>query len=195
MRLTSGWLFAGLITAAPPLGGAPVVPPEPQCADSIAKGMAFLAGNWKGSSYSVAGRDTTEDATMLVESARLYRGCALEEKWSAVQGGKTLFRARVLRAFDAASSRWLVYYVDDQLNSQFYEGRHESGRWRFLRTRMDGATPIQVRLTWSPAGQGYEQLIERSRDGGKTWVLAGFVRFKPSHLRGSEHDRVSDRYE
>lgn len=104
----------------------------------------------------------------------------LEEKWSAVQGGKTLFRTRVLRAFDAATSRWLVYYVDDLLNSQFYEGRHESGRWRFLRTRMDGATPIQVRLTWSPTGQGYEQLIERSRDGGKTWTLGGFVRFRPS---------------
>jgi hypothetical protein len=96
MGLASSWLFAGLVVA------------EPQCADSIAKGMAFLAGNWKGSSYSVAGRDTTQDATMLVESARLYDGCALEEKWSAVQGGKTLFRARVLRAFDAATSRWLV---------------------------------------------------------------------------------------
>ena len=177
MGFTSSWLFAALIPAAPASAGAVGVPPEPQCADSIANGMAFLAGNWKGSSYSVARRDTTEDATMLVESARLYGGCALEEKWSAVQGGKTLFRARVLRAFDAASLRWLVYYVDDQLNSQFYEGRYESGRWRFLRSRMDGATPIQVRLTWSPAGQGYEQLIERSRDGGKTWVLAGFVRF------------------
>jgi hypothetical protein len=184
MGLTSSWLLAALITAAPGTAGAAVVPPDPQCADSIAKEMAFLAGNWKGSSYSVAGRDTTEDATMLVESARLYGGCALEEKWSAVQAGKTLFTARVLRAFDAATARWLVYYVDDQLNSQFYEGRHESGRWRFLRTRMDGATRIQVRLTWSPAGQGYEQLIERSRDGGKTWVLAGFVRFKPSHRQG-----------
>src|SRR5918994_4267370 len=129
MRLTSSWLFAGLFTAAPALAGAEVVPPEPQCADSIAKGMAFLAGNWKGSSYSVAGRDTTEDATMLVESARLFGGCALEEKWSAVQGGKTLFRARVLRAFDAATARWVVYYIDDHLNSQFYEGRHESGQW------------------------------------------------------------------
>jgi hypothetical protein len=147
MGLTSSWLFAGLITAAPALAGAAVVSPEPQCADSIAKGMAFLAGNWKGSSYSVAGPDTTEDATMLVESVRLYGGCALEEKWSTVQGGKTLFTARVLRAFDAATARWLVYYVDNQLNSQFYEGRHESGRRRFLRTRMDGATPIQVRLT------------------------------------------------
>jgi hypothetical protein len=142
--------------------------------------MAFLTGSWEGSSYSVAGRDTTEDATMLVESARLYGGCALEERWRAVQAGKTLFTARVLRAYDAATARWLVYYVDDQLNSQFYEGRHESGRWRFQRTRMDGATPVQVRLTWSAAGKGYEQLIERSRDGGKTWTLGGFVRFKPS---------------
>jgi hypothetical protein len=180
MGFTSSWLFAGLITAAPTIVGAAGAPPEPQCADSIAGGMAFLTGSWEGSSYSVAGRDTTEDATMLVESARLYGGCALEERWRAVQAGKTLFTARVLRAYDAATARWLVYYVDDQLNSQFYEGRHESGRWRFQRTRMDGATPVQVRLTWSAAGKGYEQLIERSRDGGKTWTLGGFVRFKPS---------------
>ena len=180
MGLTSSWLFAGWITAAPTIVGAAGAPPEPQCADSIAEGMAFLAGNWKGFSYSVAGRDITEYATLLVESARLYGGCALEERWRAVQGGKTLFTARVLRAYDAATARWLVYYVDDQLNSQFYEGRLEGARWRFVRTRMDGATPIQVRLTWSSAGKGYEQLIERSRDGGKTWTLGGFVRFKPS---------------
>jgi hypothetical protein len=179
MRFTSGWLVAGLIAAAPTSVGAAGPLPDPQCADSIAREMAFLAGNWKGSSYSVAGRDTTEDATMRVESARLYGGCALEERWSAVQGGKTLFTARVLRAYDAATARWLVYYVDDQLNSQFYEGRQDGGRWRFLRTRMDGAKPIQVRLTWSSAGKGYEQLIERSRDGGKTWTLGGFVRFMP----------------
>jgi hypothetical protein len=123
--LTSGWLFAGLITAAPTIVGAAATAPEPQCADSIANGMAFLTGNWKGSSYSVVGRDTTEDATMLIESARLYGGCALEERWSAVQSGKTLFTARVLRAYDAATARWLVYYVDNQLNSQFYEGKQD----------------------------------------------------------------------
>lgn len=168
------------MTAAPSIVGAAVVPQEPVCADSIGTAMAFLAGKWKGSSYSVVGRDTTEDATMLVESARLYGGCALKERWSAVQAGKTLFTARVLRAYDAPTARWLVYYVDDQLNSQFYEGKLEDRRWRFLRTRMDGSTPIQVRLTWAPTGTGYEQLIERSRDGGKSWTLGGFVRFQPS---------------
>ena len=180
MRFTSSWLLGVLITAASTTVGAAGAPLEPQCADSISRGMAFLAGNWEGSSYSISGRDTTEDATMLVGSVPLYGGCALEERWSAVQAGKTLFTARVLRAYDAATARWLVYYVDDQLNSQFYEGRHEGGRWRFLRTRMDGTTPIQVRLTWAPAGQGYEQLIERSRDRGKTWTVAGFVKFRPS---------------
>lgn len=180
MLFVSSWLFTGWIATAPAIGGAVVPPPEPQCADSIARSMAFLAGKWEGSSYSVAGQDTTEDATMLVESAPLYGGCALEERWRAVQGGKTLFNARVLRAYDAATARWLVYYVDDGVNSQFYEGKLESGRWRFLRTRMDGSTPIQVRLTWLAAGQGYEQLIERSRDGGKTWALGGFVRFRRS---------------
>jgi hypothetical protein len=146
--------------------------------------MAFLVGKWEGQSYSVAGRDTTPDATMLVESEPMYGRCALEERWRAMQDGKALFTARVLRAYDAPSMRWLVYYVDDQLNSQFYQGTHEGGRWRFLRTRMDRGTPIQVRLTWSPVDRGYEQLIERSRDGGTTWTLGGFVAFKPLQKAG-----------
>ena len=124
MGFTSSWLFAGFLTTAPIIAGAVGPPSEPRCADSIASGMAFLAGSWEGSSYSVAGRDTTDDATMLVERARLYGGCALEERWRAVQAGKTLFTARVLRAYDSATARWLVYNVDDQLNSQFCEGRH-----------------------------------------------------------------------
>ena len=163
----------------PPRLVAQATAPPTQCADSIAKAMAFLAGKWEGQSYSVAGRDTTPDATMLVESEPLYGGCALEERWRAVQDDKTLFSARVLRAYDAPTARWLVYYVDDQLNSQFYQGRYEGGHWRFLRSRMDRGRPIQVRLTWSRAAQGYEQLIERSRDGGKTWSLGGFVTCKP----------------
>jgi hypothetical protein len=39
--------------------------------------------------------------------------------------------------------------------------------------------PIQVRLTWRPHKAGYAQLIERSRDGGLTWTLGGFVTFQP----------------
>ena len=193
-RLISYRLLAVLLTALPTTLLAQASAPT-QCADSLSKVMAFLKGKWEGSSYSVAGQDTTQDATMLVESRPIYGGCALEEQWRVVQDGKTLFTARVLRAYDAPTGRWLVYYVDDQLNSQFYEGKHEGGRWRFLRTRMDGATPIQVRLTWLPAGQGYEQLIERSRDGGKTWVLGGFVNFKPSHARPDEArtERVTPR--
>ena len=73
-----------------------------------------------------------------------------------------------------------MYYVDDQLNSQFYEGRWETSQWRFFRTRMDKGTPIQVRLTWRPTKAGYEQLIERSQDGGISWTLAGFVAFRPA---------------
>jgi hypothetical protein len=69
--------------------------------------------------------------------------------------------------------------VDDQLNSQVYEGRREGSNRRFVRTRLDRGTPIQVRLTWRPAAFGYEQLIERSRDGGATWTVGGLVTFKP----------------
>jgi hypothetical protein len=95
------------------------------------------------------------------------------------EGNSYSVSGRDTRAYDAPTQRWLVYYVDDQLNSQIYEGRREASNWRFIRTRLDRGTPIQVRLTWRPTGSGYEQLIERSRDAGATWTLGGIVTFKP----------------
>ena len=150
----------------------------PACTDSIGGSMAFLQGDWTGRSYSVAGRDTVLDGHMTVHSEALFGDCALQESWKATKDGSVLFTAKVTRAYDASTKHWMVYYVDDGLNSQIYDGRLESGEWRFFRTRMDGSVPVQVRLTWRPRDGGYEQLIERSRDGGATWTLGGFVRFE-----------------
>jgi hypothetical protein len=160
-------------------------PAAPTCTDSVGKSMASLQGNWEGSSYSVAGRDTVLDALMKVQSRPLFGACALEERWEAAKDGQVLFTAKVLRAYDAPTQRWSVYYVDDQLNSQIYEGRREAAQWRFLRTRLDQGVPIQVRLTWRPTKGGYQQLIERSRDGGVTWTLGGFVTFRRVSGAGS----------
>jgi hypothetical protein len=140
--------------------------------------VAFLQGNWEGRSYSVAGRDTSFDALMKVQSRPLFGRCALEEHWVASKDDQVLFTAKVLRAFDAGAQRWFVYYVDDQLNSQVYEGRWVPPHWRFFRSRMDKGVPIQVRLTWRPTKDGYEELIERSRDGGASWTVGGFVTFQ-----------------
>ena len=150
----------------------------PTCTVSLGKSMAFLQGDWEGRSYSVSGRDTVLDALMKVRSQPLFGDCALEEQWEAIKDDQVLFTARVTRAYDTSTQRWMVYYVDDQLNSQIYDGRSEAGVWRFYRTRLDRGVPIQVRLTWRSRDGGYEQLIERSRDGGGSWTLGGFVRFQ-----------------
>jgi hypothetical protein len=150
------------------------------CPDSVSRAVAFLRGSWQGQSYGITGQDTTIDAIMRIRSESRFGGCVLEESWDAEHKGKRLFRARVLRAYDGPAGRWLVYYADDQLNSQFYEGSKADGHWRFIRRRMDGNTPILVRLTWKPTAGGYEQLIERSRDSGKTWTLGGLARFRRS---------------
>ncbi|MFL5447172.1 MAG: hypothetical protein ACJ8A6_10040 [Gemmatimonadales bacterium] len=161
-------------------GGAQAqAPAPPACADSLAQTMAFLPGKWQGRSYSVSGRDTVLDALMKVHSESLFNRCALEEHWEAVKDGHVLFTAKVIRAYDASTQRWMVHYIDDQLNSQVYEGRPDAAQWRFFRTRLDRGVPIQVRLTWRPRKGGYEQLIERSRDNGVTWTLGGLVTFQP----------------
>jgi hypothetical protein len=171
------WLLLVLI---PTTAGAlqAQAPTTSSCSDSLGKSMAFLPGHWEGRSYSIAGRDTVLDALMKVHSQPLFGRCALEERWEAVKDDRVLFTAKVLRAYDAPTQRWSVHYVDDQLNSQVYEGRREGGQWRFFRTRLDQGVPIQVRLTWRPIRGGYEQLIERSRDGGATWALGAFVTYQ-----------------
>ena len=177
-RFLIHWLLSALLlTLVPQLQGQ--TPATPSCSDSLGQSMAFLQGHWEGQSYSVAGSDTTLDAVMRVASRSLFGRCAIEEDWVAAQGANVLFTAKVLRAYDAGAQRWSVYYVDDQLNSQIYEGRREAAEWRFFRTRLDKGLPIQVRLTWRPTKSGYEQLIERSRDNGATWTLGGFVTFHP----------------
>lgn len=178
-----GWLFAAFLATATALHAQ--VPAAPTCGDSLGRVMAFLQGRWQGRSYSVSGRDTVLDALMKVHSRPLFGHCALEEHWEAVKDGHVLFTAKVVRAYDAPTQRWSVYYVDDQLNSQIYEGRSEADQWRFFRTRMDRGVPIQVRLTWRPIEGGYEQLIERSRDGGTNWVLGGIVKFSAAPLANS----------
>jgi hypothetical protein len=175
-RSVSCWLLFVLLQAVP-LTLQAQAPATPACNDSLGKSMAFLEGHWEGRSYSISGRDTTFDAVMKVNSQPLFGHCALEERWEAVKDGRVLFTAKVFRGYDAPTRRWSVYYVDDQLNSQIYEGRQEAGQWRFFRTRLDQGVPIQVRLSWRPIAGGYEQLIERSRDRGSTWTLGGFVTF------------------
>jgi hypothetical protein len=135
-RLATCWLFAALLPGLPaPLRAQTTA--APICSDSLRQSMAFLKGHWKGTSYSVAEADTTLDALIEVHSQPLFDGCALEERWRAVHNGQSLFEARVTRAYDAPTQRWLVHYADDGLNSQLYEGRREAGEWRFFRTRMD----------------------------------------------------------
>ena len=175
-RSLTAWLFSVLSIGVPTLGAQ--TPSVTACSDSLGRAMAFLEGHWQGHSYSVSGRDTALDGLMKVHSRQLFGRCALEEDWKASKDGHVLFTAKVIRAYDGANQRWYVYYIDDQLNSQVYVGRSEGARWQFFRTRTDKGVPVQVRLTWRPAKGGYEQLIERSRDGGANWVLGGFVRFQ-----------------
>jgi hypothetical protein len=174
-RSVISWLLVLLPGLSAVLAGQ--TPGAGNCADSIRSDVAFLQGTWQGRSYSISGRDTVLDGLMKVQSRPLFGHCAFVEDWTASKDGQALFTAKVVRAYDAPTGRWSVYYVDDQLNSQIYEGRRDAGQWRFFRTRLDKGVPVQVRLTWLSTQDGYDQLIERSRDGGATWSLGGFVRF------------------
>lgn len=148
------------------------------CQSPEARALDFLIGRWEGDERQIEGGKETIVSTSEIQVEKIFGGCALRETWEVKEGGKKLFNAIVLRSYDAGSKKWLLSYVDDALNHQFYEGRNEMGKWRFFRERMVEGKPVLVRITWTQVTKdSIDQRIERSSDNGNTWVLRSVVSY------------------
>lgn len=147
------------------------------CSTPVANHFNFLIGKWRGEERASEAKTAAVSSTFEVEIKKLLGGCALQENWDVRAGGKKLFSAVLLRAFDVKSGKWMLSYVDDQQNFQFYEGRKENDSWAFYRERTADGKTVQIRVTWQPYARGFMQRVERSNDGGQTWSLAAVVTY------------------
>ncbi len=127
------------------------------CETAEAKAFDFLIGEWQLASGS---------GGLRIE--KILRGCSLRESWKNERGESLLFRS-----YDISRQRWfLLFLMDDRLSYQSWEGRWESGQWRFYRDWMLDGQPVLSRTYWNPlSAGGFEKIVEQSRDGGKTWRL------------------------
>ena len=150
---------------------------QERCRVEGASAFDFLLGHWRGTERAIdeAGGAKVV-ATSDVVATRVLGGCAIEERWTVRDGEKVLFRALLLRSFDRGARRWMLSYVDDDLNHQLYEGRPHEGGWAFHRSRVtpEGKT-VHVRIVWRRSQRGVEQLSDRSTDGGITWTRGAVV--------------------
>lgn len=148
------------------------------CQSSEAKTFDFLLGKWEGVEKRIIEGKEIAVSTSEIQIEKALGGCALRETWEVREGSRKLFSALLLRSYDVESRKWLLSYVDDNLNHQFYEGRNESGQWRFFRDGMAEGKPLLIRITWSQVvNDKFDQIIERSSDSGKTWVLKSVISY------------------
>ncbi len=139
------------------------------CTSLEAKAFDFQIGVWQ-----------QVDGNQVHEIKKVLDGCAIWEIWKE---GETDY-AVALKSCDEGrhrdgKQRWFYSWVASGYH-QLWEGRKEEGQWRFYREWMREGQPILSRTYWTPISENsLERIVERSRDGGKTWsphVKERFIR-------------------
>jgi hypothetical protein len=133
-------------------------------ADPAYHKMDFWLGHW------VAFAEGKKDGTDFIE--KTLNGCALLENWDDVDGhqGKSLFY------YNPVTGKRKQVWVTDAgpLKEKIEVEAPEKGSVRFQgEIAMRDGTTIFDRTTLTPLpGDRVHQVIEQSRDGGKTWEVA-----------------------
>jgi hypothetical protein len=129
-----------------------------------ARQFDFWVGNW---SVQISG---TEVGTNRIEHA--IDRCAILENWETPGGPN----GKSLNYWDPTLRKWKQIFIFDIGRVSDYTGEWTGGEMRFLAAPAavpNGGTAIN-RMTFFPiARDTVRQLIEVSRDGGKTWT-SGF---------------------
>ncbi len=143
--------------------GATPTPEPPPCTAAPYRQFDFWLGEWEvtDSAGKPAGRNRI---------VSVFNGCALQENWESVQGGK----GTSLNVYDAVTGRWHQTWVDDHGGLLELEGRIENGKMVLIGGRpsvKDKGTRVVHRITWAPVDAGkVHQHWEASKNEGRTWT-------------------------
>jgi len=122
----------------------------------------FWIGSWNV--YNPQGSKVGENRI-----TRELKGCMLHEHWQSVLGNT----GQSINYFDPAKKKWIQQWVDAGGGVINYEGEFSDGAMRFqgVNISMDGTSELS-RMTFTPNPDGIVwQLIEQSKDNGKTWYV------------------------
>jgi hypothetical protein len=96
--------------------------------------------------------------------------CVILENWAGAKG----MNGKSFNIYNAAKGKWQQTWVDDTGGVLEFTGEYKEGAMRFLAEvpRKDGRKTLN-RMTFSPLAEGrVRQLIEASKDDGKTWQVS-----------------------
>ncbi len=142
--------------------GLPDAKTSGQCDSADLKFFDFLNGNWKG-----------KDGASKVSVTKILNGCGSRELWAEKESDSDrIFLANLTRTYDAASKKWYLTFIANDLVPQVWEGRFENGNWYFYRDWELNGKPRRSRTFWQKTSdQGFERIVEQLNDDGKTWRL------------------------
>ena len=145
----------------------------------------FLHGKWRVQHRRLVGRlvgsvDWQEFDGNCVCSPLLGGAGNVDDNLVNLPDGA--YRAVTLRAFDAASGLWSIWWLDGRHPHQLdvpMVRAFSAGRGVFLAQDVLDGRPIQVRFLWTIAGAvpRWEQAF--SGDGGASWEVNWVMEFHP----------------
>lgn len=142
-----------------------------------AQDFDFLHGHWRVRHRRLKARlqhcqDWIEFEGRCSAQPLLSGAANVDDNWLDLPDGA--YRAATLRAYDAASDQWSIWWLDGRHPLHPLDppmrGRFEGGEGLFLADDQFEGRPIQVRFIWRVQGTDachWEQAF--STDGGRSW--------------------------
>jgi hypothetical protein len=144
-------------------------PPPPACQAPEYRQFDFWIGEW-----------IVEDAKgQRLGSSRVEKiegGCGIQENWT----DRTGLTGRSINVYQPVDKRWTQLWAAAWGSTLLLQGGYENDQMILVGDVIarDGS-PEKQRTIWSriPSG-GVRQVVERSRDGGRTWTMAFDGRYR-----------------
>lgn len=164
-----------LILAALVAVAAPGHAQERRCSSGHYREFDFFAGDWDGYDVSNPAKPIARNHV-----TRMVDGCALREVYDQFDG----MHGESFSTYDASRGVWHQSWVTNRGVLLLLDGQFSAGRMTLTATEhnADGSTSL-LRGVWWVEGNAVRERADRSRDGGKTWLLVFDMVFRPHRAR------------
>lgn len=166
-------------TAPPPSAPGRDRPSSSTC-DGEHRASDYVLGRWIGT-VMIPGPGGSMEVDRTVRSEAEFTlavdGCALVERRTVRRDGNVTDILTV-RAYDAEGEGWHQLLVSTRpVVLRFTGERSPSGELRFVTSRPGDEELVRV-TDRRVEGEGFDRVIEASRDGGETWTLEDVVEYR-----------------
>jgi hypothetical protein len=137
-------------------------PQSQPCSSAAHRQFDFWVGEWEV--FSPNGAPAGVSAVR-----KILNDCVLHETWKSANSG---YSGNSHNIFVASTGRWHQTWVDNMGLLRLFDGEFRGRTLVLTTTRQTKAGEDIVRMTFEPLQEGrVRQLVEASRDGGKTWAI------------------------